>query len=211
MIAFPSLTFSSLRNLMVLSHQVFRMKTHTEQYLHADSHHFPAQKLEVLNTLATRALRVSDENHTEDEKNHLLNVFEFNGYNKSMGIKDFQKSYKGLRIKNEPRESASNVLHPFIQGTADKIARVLRKHDVYSTFKPSNTIRSSLKTIKDPMNLKDMKGVYLIPCSCRTPYIGETGRSINQRIQEHAADIKHCRTCSSALHSRRCFYIHIYL
>jgi len=44
-----------------------------------------------------------------------------------------------------------------------------------------------------------MKGVYVIPCSCGTPYIGETGQSINQRIHEHVADIKHGRTCSSAL------------
>ena len=44
-----------------------------------------------------------------------------------------------------------------------------------------------------------MKGVYIIPYSCGTPYIGETGRSINQRISEHAADLKHRRTKSSAL------------
>ncbi len=44
-----------------------------------------------------------------------------------------------------------------------------------------------------------MKGVYLIPCSCRTPYIGQTGWSINQRSQEHAIDLRHCRNFSSAL------------
>ena len=50
------------------SHQVYRKKTHTEKYLHANSHHFPAQKLGVVNTLATRALRVYDENHLKEEK-----------------------------------------------------------------------------------------------------------------------------------------------
>ena len=40
-----------------ISHWVFRKKTHTEQYLHAGSHHFPAQKFGVLCTLVTRALR----------------------------------------------------------------------------------------------------------------------------------------------------------
>ncbi len=43
-----------------------------------------------------------------------------------------------------------------------------------------------------------MKRVHLIPCSCEILYIGETG-CINQRIQEHVANIKQCRTCSSAL------------
>ena len=36
-----------------LSHSIFQKKMHTEQYLHADSHHFTAQKLGVPNTLAT--------------------------------------------------------------------------------------------------------------------------------------------------------------
>ena len=44
-----------------------------------------------------------------------------------------------------------------------------------------------------------MKGVYPIPCSCGIPYNGETGHSINRRIQEHVADIKHNRSRSSAL------------
>ena len=46
---------------------------------------------------------------------------------------------------------------------------------------------------------KDLKGVYLIPCSCGTPYIGETGRSIQQRMNEHVADLRHGRTKSSVL------------
>lgn len=34
-----------------LGHQVFRKKTHTENYLHAEYYHHPAQKFGVLNTL----------------------------------------------------------------------------------------------------------------------------------------------------------------
>ena len=39
----------------------------------------------------------------------------------------------------------------------------------------------------------------MIPCSYGTPYIGETCRSIRQRIWEHVADIRHNRFCISAL------------
>ena len=45
----------------------------------------------------------------------------------------------------------------------------------------------------------ELQGVYFILCSCGTPYIGETGRSINQRIHEHVADLRHGRSWSSAL------------
>ena len=68
-----------------------------------------------------------------------------------------------------------------------------------ASFKPLYMIRNSLGSVKDPINPKDMKGVYMIPCSCGTPYIGETGRSIRQKIWEHATDIKHNRPRTSAL------------
>lgn len=44
-----------------------------------------------------------------------------------------------------------------------------------------------------------MKVVYLIPCSCGTPYVGGTRHSIYQRIQEHTRDLRNCRTHFSAL------------
>ena len=58
-----------------IGHKVFRKSTHTENYLHADSHHHPAQKLGVLNTLAIRALQISDADHLEEEKKHLVSAF----------------------------------------------------------------------------------------------------------------------------------------
>ena len=53
--------------------------------------------------------------------------------------------------------------------------------------------------MKDPIDPKDMKGVYLIPYSCGTPYIRETGRSIHPRINKYAVDLRYGRTKSSAL------------
>ena len=53
-----------------------------EKYPHASSQHFVAQKLGVLNTIATRDLRVSEDNHLNDGKVHLLNVFLNNGYSR---------------------------------------------------------------------------------------------------------------------------------
>ncbi len=81
------------------SHQVFHKKTHTKQYLHANSHHFPTQELGVLNTLATLDLRVSNEIHLVNEKTHLLNVFELNGYKKYQGIRAFLKASRGPKNK----------------------------------------------------------------------------------------------------------------
>ena len=88
---------------------------------------------------------------------------------------------------------------PYILGTTDKISHILKNNGIVTTFKPLNTIRNCLNPVKDKIDPKCHKGVYLIPCSCGKPYVGETGRSFNTRIQEHSADIKHNRSKSSAL------------
>ena len=135
----------------------------------------------------------------EREKAHLLDVFAKNGYNRHLSQKAFFKAKKEPPIHRDPNDRVLGVNLPYIQGTTNRIARILRKFDVPATFRPLNTIRSSLRSVKDPIDPKDMKGVYVIPCSCGIPDIGETGRSINQRISEHSADLRHGRTKSSAL------------
>jgi len=39
-----------------------------------------------INTLAIRAFRISDDEHLDEEKNHLLKVFKDNGYKKTSGV-----------------------------------------------------------------------------------------------------------------------------
>lgn len=115
----------------------------------------------------------------EQEKSHLLEVFKNNGYNRTHSLKAFQRAYKYSREKIACVDPISKVYLSFIQGNLDNIAHILRQNNVSSSFKPLRTIGNSLGSIKDPIDPKDMKGVYLIPCSCGTPYIGETDRLIS--------------------------------
>ena len=56
-----------------------------------------------------------------------------------------------------------------------------------------------MKSVKDPIDHRQFKGVYRIPCSCETNYIGETGRSFQTRLKEHRADLKNGCIRTSAL------------
>jgi len=173
-----------------MSHQVYHKKTHIKHYLHANSHHHPARKLGVLNTLATRVVHISDHDHFEQEKNHLMDIFEKNGYRRCQGIKAF-KNAENPKNKQPMDDCVGKVHLPYILGTTNKIAYILKKNNIKTTFKPMNTISRCLKSVKDPIDPKCHKGVYLVHCSCGKPYIGETSRSILTRIQEHVVDIKH--------------------
>ena len=134
----PFLDVLLSRNEDDFSHQVYRKKTHTEKYLHASSHHFPAQKLGVLNTLATRAFRISDVNHFEGEKAHLLKFFNKNGYSISHCLKAFQKAERGPRVKKNPCDRLSGIHLPFIQGTTDRKSTRLNSSHLTASRMPSS-------------------------------------------------------------------------
>jgi len=97
------------------SHQVFRKKNHTEQYLNVSFHHFPTQNLGVLNTLATRALRISDGKNLEKEKAHLFNVFVDNDYSRNQGLLAFLKASQCPKVKKNPKDKVLGVHILFIQ------------------------------------------------------------------------------------------------
>ena len=136
------------RNDGTLGHQVYRKKTHTDRYLHVDSHHLPSQKIGVINTLVTRAIRISDEDHLEQELDHLSNVFQMNGYNKNQITKVIHKARKKSRKQNKNIDGTKIVL-PYIKGTTDVIAKILRRKDMRVTFSPPKSVGRMLDSSKD--------------------------------------------------------------
>ena len=81
-----------------IGHKVFRKKAHTNNYLHADSHHHPAQKIGVLQTLFTRACIISDDNHTNEEITYLKRTFANLGYNSKSILTAIKKAKSGSNI-----------------------------------------------------------------------------------------------------------------
>jgi len=106
---------------------------------------------------------------------------------------------RGHGNKEHIKEEVSKVFLPYIQGTTKKIVRVLKNINIGATFKTLTLVRNSLKFVKDPIDHMNQKGVYMIPCSCGKPYLGEIDCSIQIKIQEHVMDIKHNHVDPSTL------------
>jgi hypothetical protein len=68
--------------------------------------------------------------------------------------------------------------------------KVLKRKEIRTSFKPLITIRQRMRSVKNPIDQRQQKGVYKVSCSCGKSYIGETGRSFQIRIKEHEGDIK---------------------
>ena len=105
-------------------------------------------------------------------------------------MKAFKKA-RGPKQRILDNENESIVVLPYIQGTTDKVAKILRKRKIRIAFSPPNSLRNMLDKAKDPIDPKHNKCVYVIPGSCGILYINEIGCSVQVRLKEHCVDIFH--------------------
>ncbi|XP_018309177.1 uncharacterized protein [Mycetomoellerius zeteki] len=182
-----------------LGHQVYKKPTHTDRYLHAESHHHLAQKQSAINSLVHRVFTISDKEHLQTELNHLKLTLQKNGQDKKDITKVINKHANKTTVPDTQPDERILAFLPFVKGTTDRIGRILNKHNIQTIFKPPKKIGQILKNPKDQRPPLSSAGVYKIPCSCGQVYIGETGRMVNLRIKEHQRDVRLKHATQSAL------------
>ena len=76
---------------------------------------------------------------------------------------------------------------PYVRGTSETIARILRPYNIRVAHKPIFTLPLLLTHVSGKDKPEDRPGaVYKIHCSdCQATYIGETGRNLTTRLTEH--------------------------
>ena len=84
-----------------------------------------------------------------------------------------------------------NLCIPYIRGLSENIEKALKDLEVKTVFKTNLTLRRHLTKVETPPDPVTTKGVvYRIPCECGSVYVGETGRTLKQRITEHKRAVK---------------------
>jgi len=182
-----------------LTTSIYRKPTHTDQYLAYDSHHPQSVKRGIVKCLYDRAKRlVTKPSVIAGEKKHLSSVLVSNGYPSSF----VQKITKAQTTpRREPvAEFKSTTVLPYVQGVSESLRRCLEEQGICTVFKSDTTLRSHLGRPKDTVNPAKQDGVvYRIPWECSKVYIGETGRSMQERNKEHDRDTQLARTRTSAV------------
>ena len=182
-----------------VSVEVYRKKTHTDQYLAFTSNHPLNHKLSVVRTLIDRSNTIvtKQEKRTQEEE-HIRGALQKCGYPrwtidkvKEQRSKPPEQRKQGKQDKPAQR-SLGRVNLPYVAGLSESFARILKKYNIQSTMKPCNTLRQQLVHPKDKRSHMDTAGVlYRISCKqCPRNYIGETGRRLGVRIKEHQDDVK---------------------
>ena len=193
------------RNNGEISIFVYRKPTHTDQYLHYSSHHPKSCKESIVSSLFNRAYSIvtnKDDLHRENVR--IKQVLKENGYQESIINKIFkritnnhslpqsQQLTQATDIQEEEIRMSINL--PYVEGTSEKLQRILRSHKIRSTFFIEKTLLKLLCKPIDRLVTGDKnKIVYEIDCSnCQKVYFGESKRSLKLRSDELKRSLWDC-------------------
>ena len=173
-----------------LSRSVYRKPTHTDRYLHSTSFHHPKIKSSVNRTLIRRAYNICDSEHLPQELHHITTAMQHNGYNPTRIPTQDPRPPPGQRVtytQSQPNRAPSSITLPYFGTTSHHIQRILHKHGIRVFHTTPLKIQHLLTSHKDRQDPHRRPGVYKIPCQCGKVYIGETGRDLPTRLNEHRA------------------------
>lgn len=183
-----------------LRFSVYRKETHTDRYLNFNSVHPASRKTAVVSTLLQRAKRLCSKPEdaavdTAKVRDDLASC----GYPRHfINATERQLTRRGqLDVPPAPMKRAPV---PYLPGTSECLARILREYDVQVAHVPAKKMRHELVRVKDRLPKERFPGVvYEIPCAdCSGVYIGESGNYKN-RLQQYARDVKNKSVRNNAL------------
>ena len=204
------------RNNGEISVLVYRKPTYTDQYLHYSSHHQTSCKESVVSSLFNRAYSIitnKDDLHKENAR--IKQVLKENGYQESIISKIFkritnnhslpqsQQLTQATDIQEEEIRISINLA--YVEGTNEKLRRILRSHKIRSTFYTEMTLSKLLCKPKDRVTTEDKNNiVYEIDCSnCEAVYFSDSRRSLKLRSDEHKRSVRNCN-CDKNVIAKHC-------
>ena len=144
--------------------------------------------------LKNRAINICTKRNKTEELEHLEKVFRQNGYPKKVIQRALHRPPKpnnpepmNEAEESEDRTDTKKIFLPYVKGVSERIEKVCRQLNIKTVFKSNGTLRQTLMRVKNRRPEEARRGVvYEVPCrDCNRTYIGETGRSLQERLKEH--------------------------
>ena len=130
--------------------------------------------------------------HQNRRSSNLQAVFQANGFLVELVRKTLSHQTRPTPpqpVHEDPAEPETIMCLPYIRGLSERVCNPL---GVKAAFKPTKTLRQTLKNIKNCIpEEKKREVVYEVPYKeCQLSYIGETKRILRVRIREHKQAVK---------------------
>ena len=148
--------------------------THTDRLLDQSSYNPTCHKATTIRTLTRRAQLVCDSpDSLQDETDYFNNVFSKNNYNTDFVRRNTHSNTDSNTQTNSGLVATATI--PYIRGTSETIARILRPCNIRVANKPITTLRRLLTNVKDKDKPEDrQEAVYKIKCGdYQATYIGQ--------------------------------------
>ena len=112
-----------------------------------------------------------------------------NGYPEKLITKTIKRTLlSNSKSKNSENLETPKLFIPYEKGIAEQLKRVANRYGLEVIFTRSLSLKSNIPT--NPFKSCSTCGVmYKVTCSCYKKYIAETGKTIEERIKEHQADV----------------------
>ena len=152
-----------------LNVSVYGEPTHTNQYLHFESHYLTHMRRGVVRCLHDRAREIiSMQDNLQKEVDHLVKVLKQNGYPANFIRNAFapptQETADTSSCDEEQEEERGPLaVIPYVAGMSEDIRSIYRKFNIRVVFKSGLTLNSMLTKVKDTLPLGKQSNVSLIP------------------------------------------------
>ena len=101
----------------------------------------------------------------------------------------FEKKEKILEFADDILETTEQkdifCSLPYVPGLSEKLKRILHFNGLKLALRGSNTLASFLNSGKDRTSVEQQSGVYKIPCTCGSSYVGRTNQNLKTRLLQH--------------------------
>ena len=139
---------------------IYRKKTHTDRYLHFDSHHPRHMKRGTVSFLYNCARSITQQEESlRQEENHLMKTFIGNSYP--------QAFVKAALIPRPPRqtdddnetdkEKPPTAFLPYVAGMSERIRKMCQDFNIRTMFRSGPTLRGLLTKVKKPSPSRSMR------------------------------------------------------
>ena len=179
---------------------VYRKPTHTDQYLHWDSHHAITSKYSMIGTLYHRTRTVcSNPNQLQNEEKHLFKSLSKCKYphwalnrvklKSQTPVLKKSKENSNKPALNNSRGPKTHIVVPYHQELSESFKRTCKKYGIEVHLKGVHTIKDLLMAPKDKDPILKRSGViYRYKCDrvdCDHEYIGESAKDFEERFKEY--------------------------
>jgi hypothetical protein len=179
-----------------LRFSVYRKDTHSGRYLNRTSCHPRSVFRGLVNCLKERASLVCSRGELPGELSRLHRDLRGSGFtSKDLApLKHISKS-NAATVKERGSKSR-RVCIPYVPGLSERVGRIFRRVGSEVSMRPQASI-GSLLCRKKPRITEPLGVVYKIPCAdCTWAYVGETGRTLTERLTEHKRAVRNCSSSS---------------